>query len=70
MTAFATTALLLTIFGTLLIAGATLSRTLERAGIPVALLFLVLGMLAGEVGLLGIPYEDYRFSFIAGTTLS
>ena len=67
MTAFATTALLLTIFGTLLIAGATLSRTLERAGIPVALLFLVLGMLAGEDGLLGIPYEDYRFSFIAGT---
>lgn len=67
MTAFTTTALLLTIFGMLLVAGATLSRTLERAGIPVALLFLVLGMLAGEEGLLGIPFENYGFSFVAGT---
>lgn len=67
MTAFTTTALLLTIFGTLLIVSSTLSRTLERAGIPVALLFLVLGMLAGEEGLIGLPFEDYQFSFVAGT---
>lgn len=67
MSEFATTALLLTIFGTLLVASAALSRGLERAGIPVALLFLVLGMLAGEEGVGGIAFEDYRFSFVVGT---
>jgi len=67
MSEFSTTALLLTIFGLLLVASAALSRGLERAGIPVALLFLALGMLAGEEGLGGIPFEDYRFSFVTGT---
>ena len=67
MNDFTTTALLLTIFGTLLVASAALSRTLERAGIPVALLFLGLGMLAGEEGLFGIPFEDYHFSLMMGT---
>ncbi|QDV06159.1 K(+)/H(+) antiporter NhaP [Planctomycetes bacterium Poly30] len=67
MTEFFTTALLLTIFGSLLITSASLSRTLERVGIPVALLFLFLGMLAGEQGIGGIAFEDYRFSFIVGT---
>lgn len=67
MSEFSTTALLLTIFGTLLVASAALSRGLERAGIPVALLFLVLGMLAGEEGIGGIAFEDYRFSFVVGT---
>lgn len=67
MSEFTTTALLLTIFGTLLLASAGLSRGLERAGIPVALLFLVLGMLAGEEGIGGIVFEDYRFSFVVGT---
>jgi len=67
VTEFATTALLLTIFGTLLVASAGLSRGLERAGVPVALLFLVLGVLAGAEGLGGIAFEDYRFSFVVGT---
>jgi len=67
MSEFTTTALLLTIFGTLLLASAGLSRSLERAGIPVALLFLLLGMLAGEEGIGGIAFEDYRFSFVVGT---
>ena len=67
MTDFSTTAVLLTLFGVLLVAGAGLSRGLERAGVPVALLFLGLGMLAGSEGLVGIAYEDYRFSFIVGT---
>lgn len=67
MSEFSTTALLLTIFGTLFVASAALSRGLERAGIPVALLFLVLGMLAGEQGIGGIAFEDYRFSFVVGT---
>jgi len=67
MSDFWTTALLLSIFGTLLIASAALSRGLERVGIPVALLFLALGMLAGEEGIGGIAFEDYRFSFVVGT---
>lgn len=67
MSEFTTTALLLAIFGTLLVASAALSRGLERAGIPVALLFLVLGMLAGDEGIGGIAFEDYRFSFVVGT---
>ncbi|MEZ5976682.1 MAG: potassium/proton antiporter [Planctomycetota bacterium] len=67
MTEFATTALLLTIFGVLLVASAGLSRSLERLGVPVGLLFLALGMLAGEEGLGGIAFEDYRFSFVVGT---
>lgn len=67
MTEFSTTALLLTIFGLLLVASAALSRGLERAGLPVALLFLGLGMLAGEEGVGGLPFEDYRFSFVVGT---
>lgn len=67
MSEFSTTALLLTIFGILLVTSAGLSRGLERAGIPVALLFLVLGMLAGEEGIGGIAFEDYRFSFVVGT---
>lgn len=67
MTEFSTTALLLTIFGTLFVTSASLSRVLERVGIPVALLFLALGMLAGDEGLGGIAFEDYRFSFVVGT---
>jgi cell volume regulation protein A len=67
MTVFTTTALLLTLFGALLVASAALSRGLERAGIPIALLFLALGMLAGEEGLGGIPFEDYHTSFVLGT---
>ncbi|HPM24968.1 MAG TPA: cation:proton antiporter, partial [Phycisphaerae bacterium] len=61
------TALLLGAFGVLLAFSALFSRALERLGIPVVLLFLVLGMLAGSEGLGGIAFEDYRFAFRMGT---
>jgi cell volume regulation protein A len=64
---FATSALLLVVFGVLLVTSVVSSRWVERAGMPVALLFLGLGMLAGEEGLGGLVFEDYRFAFRAGT---
>jgi flagellar basal body-associated protein FliL len=44
-------ALLLTVFAVLIAASAVLSQASERAGVPVVLLFLVLGMLAGREGI-------------------
>lgn len=64
---FMHTALLLGAFGVLLAFSALFSRALERLGIPVVLLFLVLGMLAGSEGIGGIAFEDYRFAFRMGT---
>ncbi|MBL0921944.1 MAG: potassium/proton antiporter [Phycisphaerales bacterium] len=67
MTEFTTTALLLGAFGALLLASVLLSRGLDRAGVPVALLFLILGMLAGSEGLLRIPFDNFQFAFRVGT---
>lgn len=61
------TAWILLISGILLSISALFSRTSERVGIPVFLLFLVLGMLAGSEGVGGIEFEDYEFSFRIGT---
>lgn len=64
---FTSTALLATAFGVLLAASVLLNRALERLGVPVVLLFLVLGMLAGSEGIGGIEFEDYQFAFRLGT---
>lgn len=61
-------ALLLAIFGLLIAASVLFGRTLERLGVPVFLLFLLLGILAGSEGLGGIVLDDYRFAFRVGTT--
>lgn len=46
-----------------------LSTTLSpRVGIPVLLLFLGVGMLAGENGLLGIRYDDVTSAYLIGST--
>lgn len=66
-TELALTAVLLAAFGVLLVASVVSSRTIERLGIPVVLLFLALGMLAGSEGIGGIEFEDYRFAFRVGT---
>src|SRR5688500_1900029 len=61
------TALLLTTFGILLGVSILFSRASERFGVPVALIFLGIGILAGSEGVGGIPFEDYAFSFRLGT---
>ncbi len=62
----AATALLLTICGILLRASVLFSRASQRIGVPIVLLFLLLGMLAGSEGIGGIVFEDYRLRLPAG----
>jgi potassium/hydrogen antiporter len=62
-----TTATLLLTFGLLLGISALFSRASARAGLPVFLLFLGVGMLAGSEGIGGIWFEDYALSFRLGT---
>lgn len=62
------TAVLLAVFGFLLIASVLFSsRATERVNVPVALIFLAIGMLAGSEGLGGIPFDDYEFAYRLGT---
>src|ERR1700740_1081137 len=39
----------------------------RRVGAPMLLVFLALGMLAGEDGLLGIPYDDFTSAYLIGS---
>jgi potassium/hydrogen antiporter len=61
------TALLLTTAGALLAASVLFSRASHRIGVPIALLVLAVGMLAGSEGIGGIAFEDYAFAFRLGT---
>jgi cell volume regulation protein A len=62
----AATALLLTICGVLLAVSVLSSRASQRIGVPIALFFLVVGILAGSEGIGGIPFDDYRLAFRMG----
>lgn len=62
-----TTALLLAIIGVLLAASVLASRLTSRFGVPVVLLFLLVGMLAGSEGIGGIAFESYGTAFRLGT---
>jgi cell volume regulation protein A len=54
--------------GALLILLAILAGMVSsRLGAPLLLVFLILGMLAGEDGVLGIPFSDYRSTFAVGS---
>jgi cell volume regulation protein A len=68
MNAFQPTSLplLLTIFAILMVASAVLSGASQRAGVPVVLAFLMLGILAGKIGLSQILSQDYRSYFNFG----
>src|ERR1700757_1156442 len=39
----------------------------RRVGAPMLLVFLGLGMVAGEDGVLGIPYDDFRSAYLIGS---
>ena len=62
------TAVILTTFGVLLASSVALSRASAKFGVPVALLFLAVGVLAGSEGIGQIPFDDYQFTFRVGTT--
>ncbi|MCC7282121.1 MAG: potassium/proton antiporter, partial [Acetobacteraceae bacterium] len=51
----------------LLLAGILSSLLAMRMGAPLLLMFLGIGMLAGENGLLGIRFSDYRTTYLVGT---
>src|SRR5205085_1785130 len=39
----------------------------RRVGAPMLLVFLALGMIAGEDGLLGLPYDDFESAYLIGS---
>jgi cell volume regulation protein A len=61
------TALVLLAVGVLLLASVAASRFARRSGVPVVLLFLLLGMVAGSEGLGGIQFHDYALAYRVGT---
>lgn len=61
------TALLLAIFGLLMAFSVVFTRALDRLGIPVVLLFLLLGMLGGSEGIGGVAFDNHAFAFRVGT---
>jgi potassium/hydrogen antiporter len=61
------TALLLATCGVLLTVSVVFSRASQRFGVPIALIFLLVGILAGSEGIGGIPFEDYQFAFRMGS---
>lgn len=58
---------LILITGLLLLLGIASSKLSARLGVPVLVLFLALGMLAGSEGVGGIEFEDYRLAHGVGT---
>src|SRR5215203_366666 len=61
------TALLLATCGLLLAVSVLFSRASQRFGFPIAILFLLVGMLAGSEGIGRIEFDDYGFAFRVGT---
>lgn len=61
------TAFLLAAFGALMAVSVLLKRWADRLGVPVVLIFLLLGMVAGSESIGGIHFEDYGLAFRLGT---
>jgi cell volume regulation protein A len=57
----------LLLLGALIALAVVLSRPAARFGIPLVLVFLGLGLLAGSEGLGGVDFEDYALSYRVGT---
>ncbi|HMN41909.1 MAG TPA: potassium/proton antiporter [Phycisphaerales bacterium] len=60
------TAFLLGVLGLLLLASVMLKPVLDRVGVPVALLFLGLGMVAGSDGFGWVAFDDFHLAFRLG----
>ena len=60
-------ALLLLVLGVLLGVSVLFSRASERFGLPIALIFMVVGMLAGVDGPGGIEFRDFHLAFRLGS---
>jgi potassium/hydrogen antiporter len=61
------TAVFLAVVGLLVAICVLLSRTVDRLGIPIVLLFLVLGMLGGSEGIGNIVFNDFEVAVRLGT---
>lgn len=61
------TAVFLVMAGLLIAASVLLTRTVDRVGIPVVLLFMVIGMLGGSEGIGGVEFDDYGMAVRLGT---
>lgn len=61
------TALILAAVGVLLALSVLLSRAIGRRGLPVMVLFMLMGMLTGSEGLGKVDFEDYQLTFRLGT---
>jgi potassium/hydrogen antiporter len=55
------------VVGVLVLLGILSSKLAGRAGVPVLVLFLALGMLAGSEGIGGIAFEDFEIAHAVGT---
>jgi potassium/hydrogen antiporter len=62
-----TSALILAGFGLLLTLAVSMSRASAKLGVPVALAFLLVGVLAGSEGVGRLPFENYHLTFQLGT---
>ncbi|MCU0617514.1 MAG: potassium/proton antiporter [Gemmatimonadaceae bacterium] len=62
-----TSAITVALFGLLLLLSVLSSRAAERTGLPLSLLFLGVGMLAGSEGLGGVVFEDYSLAYRLGS---
>ncbi len=60
-------AVLLTVVGVLLVLAGIASPLSSRLGVPVLVVFLALGMLAGSEGVGGIPFDHFPLAFRLGT---
>lgn len=61
------TALFLLVIGLMVAMSVLFSRQIDRLGVPVVLLFLVLGMLGGSEGIGRIAFDDFGFAVRVGT---
>ncbi|HEV7298758.1 MAG TPA: potassium/proton antiporter [Tepidisphaeraceae bacterium] len=61
------TAVFMTVIGVLVAVSVLFSKAVDRIGVPVVLLFLVLGMLGGSEGIGGIEFSDYGIAVRLGT---